>query len=271
MIIASCGSNSPEDEVLLRTDSFSGEVPDHVESWVFISDKSGRLLDLHKTSEGEEEVLEFEGVADDWIIVTDVSVASFDNNGITRLQHQITSYVGVPVGETYLVSERDPGQTTYSDTLGRASLVLNNYNESSDPLSTIGFSDSYNSYNNWLDLSTITYDGFTFAADMILRESPIDIFVSAYNGPEPVYTWLRDVEVGDDIVIDFDSFSPLTKVSINKPVNNAYIQGQIEPELGGRGYELSRSEYRMMSDDYDPSETVTIGYVDGFDYYDTYA
>ena len=269
-LIVSCDSTSPEDVVLLRTDSFSGSIADHVESWVYISNRNGQLLDLRKISE-EEGVIEFEGVADDWVIVTEVSVASFDINGVTRLQHQVTSYFGVPVGSTYLVAESEPNQTTYPDTLGRASLQLNNYYESNEPLFTIGFSDSYNSFNNWLDRANAVYDGSTLKADMILRESPIDIFISAYDGPEPVYKWLRNVEVGDDIVIDFEQFLPQKKVPINKPVTNAYIQGQIEPQLGGRGYELSRSEYRSMSDTYAPSEIIELGYVDGFEYYDTYA
>jgi hypothetical protein len=54
-------------------------------------------------------------------------------------------------------------------------------------------------------------------------------------------------------------------------VTNAYIQGQIEPELGGRGYELSRSEYRTISNTYDPSEIISLGYVEGFEFYDTKA
>lgn len=271
VFIATCDQNTPEDIVLLRTDRFTEFKADHVESWVFISDRQGQILDMYKTSE-EVGVLEFEGVADETIAVTEVRVASFDMSGSTRLQHYITTHLGVPVGKTYLL-EQNPDNGSgdpYPDTLGRAHLTLNNYSENGDPFRTIAFSDSYNQFNFWLDVSTLAYDGSTFSADMILRESPMDVFMSSYRDKIPVYRWLQDIKVGDDTTVDFDSFTPMNTIPVNKPVTHSYVEGQIEPEMGGRGYILTSTDYRRFSNNYDPSEIVPLGYVDGFDTYDTY-
>jgi len=270
LFAASCDMNKAEDVVLLRTDSFSGNTLDHVRRWVIISDEKGRLLDYKETTDAEG-VLEFEGDAGERIIVTELSVASFDQGGTTRLQHNISTYMGVPTGGSYFVADLpNGGGNPYPDPVGKAKLTLLNYTGSADPYFSIGFSDSYMAFNSWLDYDTWTYDGSTYAGEVELREEPLDIFISMYEGLEPRYTWVRDVNVGDSIAVDVESFQPMIPVTINKPVQNAYIQGQIEPTLGGRGYELSRSDYWRSSDYYEPGLIPVMGYVEGFDTYDVY-
>ena len=271
LTLSSCDQNTPEDIVLLRTDRFTEFKADHVESWVLISDRQGQILDMYKTSE-EEGVLEFEGLTDGSITVTEVSVASFDINGATRLQHSVRTHLGVPAGETYLLEQRDNGgvDAPFPDTLGRAHLTLNNYTESDDPYFSIAFSDSYNGFNTWLDYSSFDYDGSTITTGMILRESPTDLLISTYQDNIPVYTWLNDVKVGDTVEANFLDFSPMKQIQVNKPVTHSYIQGQIEPELGGRGYTFTSTDNRRYHNDYDPEENVPLGYLDGFETYDTY-
>lgn len=265
---SSCVMNEAEDVVLLRADNFSYNSPTHVERWVFISNQYGKLLDVIKPTEASG-MIEFEGVADNWIMVTELSVASFENGQQTRLQHYITTYMGIPVGSSFIANEEETDHTTYPDPVGKAKLTLNNYHTSDDPFLSIGFSNGFEVFNSWLD--TWEYDGSTFTADMTLREDPTDIFISTYEETNPVYSWVRDVRIGDSVVVDFESFNPMNPVTINKPVTNAYIQGQLEPGLAGRGYFLSWSEYWRNSDFYNPDDIITLGYTDDFDYYDVYA
>lgn len=269
LMMSSCDLNKVEDEVLLRTDIFSNDSPEHVESWVFISNQNGQLLDLVKP-DATSGIIEFKGVTDDPIILTELSVASFENGSETRLQHHITTYLGIPVGSSFMLNEEESNHTPYPDPVGKAKITLNNYQGSDDPWSSVGFSDGYNGFNNWLDYDTRTYNGSTFMADMNLREDPIDIFITSYNGTDPVYKWLHDVGVGDSVVVDFESFSPMIPVTINKPVTNAYIQGQLEPGIAGRDYFLSWSEYWRNSNHFSEGEIITLGYTDDFPYYDVY-
>jgi hypothetical protein len=270
VVMYSCDINKAEEIVVLRTDTFSGFTADHVDRWVIISDSRGNIIDYKNTSDAEG-ILEFRGNADDTIIVTELNVASFENGNETRLQHMITSYMGVPVGGTYTVAEPDDNNTGYPDPAGTADLTLLNYVGSSDPFFSIGFSDSYNGYNSWLIKESFTYDGSTYSGEIELREDPIDIFITAYDGIEPRFLWVRDVSVDESVIVDFESFELMIPVNLGKPVDNAYIRGQIEPGLGGRGYELSRSEYWRYSDDYDPQQIPIMGYVEGFEIYDVYA
>lgn len=269
LFITSCDVNKVEDEILLRTDSFSFDSPDHVERWLFISDQNGKLLDVIKPTE-EIGVIEFEGVADHVIMLTVLSVASFENGPTTRLQHHITSYIGIPVGSSFFSKEEESNQTPFPDPVGKAKLTLDNYHGSNDPWLSVGFSDGYDGSNSWLDYDTRTYDGSTFMADMNLREDPIDIFITSYEETNPVYSWVRDVNVGDSVVVDFKTFSPMNPVTVNKPVTNAYIQGQLEPGTAGKGYFLSWSEYWRNSDHHSEDEIITLGYTDDFAYYEVF-
>lgn len=266
---ASCDMNETEDVLLFRTNSFSYNDPIHVERWVFISNQYGKLLDVIKPTEASG-MIEFEGTANNWIMVTELSVASFENGPTTRLQHHITTYMGIPVGSSFLAVEEERDNTTYPDPVGKGKLTLNNYHSSSDPWLSIGFSNGYEIFNSWVDYESRTYDGSTFTANINLWEDPTDIFISTYEETNPVYSWVRDVSVGDSVVVDFESFSPMKPVTINKPVTNAYIQGQREPGKYGRGYFLSWSEYWRNSDFYNPDDIITLGYTDDFDYYDIY-
>lgn len=267
---ASCDVNKFENEVLLRTDFFSADSPGHVEKWVFISDQKGRLLDLVRPGE-ESGVIEFTGKADKVIMLTDLSVATFEIGSETRVQYHITTRMGIPAGSSYISVAEDHPRTSIPDPVGKASITLNNYRGSDDPWSSVGFSDGFDGFNNWLDYDTRTYDGSTFHADMNLREDPTDIFITSYADTEPVYSWVRGAGVGDSIVVDFDAFSKMNPVTINKPVHNAYIQGQTEPTMAGRGYFLSRSEYWRNSHYYQPDQVILLGYTDDFEYYDVFA
>lgn len=268
--ITSCDVNKVEDEVLLRTDRFSFDSPAHVERWVFISNQNGRLLDVVKP-DAASGVIEFKGIADNTIMLTELRVISFENGSDTQLHHNITTYMGIPAGNSYFLSDEETNRTTYPDPVGKAKITLNNYQDSDDPWLSIGFSDGYNGYNSWLDNDTQTYDGSTFMADMTLREDPIDIFITSYNGNDPVFNWVRGASVGDSVVVDYEAFSPMIPVTINKPVTNAYIQGQLEPGVGGRGYFLSWSDYWRNSNHFSEGEIISLGYTDGFPYYDVYA
>lgn len=268
--ISSCDLNRVEDEVLLRTDRFTNDSPDHVERWVFISDQNGNVLDVVKP-DASSGVIEFRGEAGNYIMLTELRVISFDNGSETQIQNNITTYMGIPVGSSYFLYEEETNTSPYPDPVGKAKITLNNYEGSDEPWFSIGFSDGYSGYNSWLDYDTRTYDGSTFMADMNLREDPIDLFISSYNGTDPVYSWVRDASVGDSVVVDYETFSPMIPVTINKPVTNAYIQGKLEPGIGGRGYFLSWSEYWRYSNHFSEGEIITLGYTDDFPYYDVYA
>lgn len=270
VIVTSCDRNKAGDVVLLRTDTFSFDSPDHVERWVFISDQNGELLDLVKPTE-ESGIIEFEGVAKNGIMITELSVASFENGPETQLQHHITTHMGIPAGGSYFANEEETNQTPIPDPVGKAKITLDNYSGSDDPFFSVGFSDGYDGSNSWLDHDTHTYDGSTFIADMNLREDPIDIFITSYDGTDPVYTWVREASVGDSVVVDFESFSPMNQVTVDKPTANAYIQGQLETGTAGKGYFLSWSEYLRNSDHYNPDMNITLGYTDDFAYYDVFA
>lgn len=267
--VTSCDMNEVEDVMLLRTDSFSHNSPSHVERWVFISNQKGKLLNVIKPTE-ESEIIEFKGVADNVIMITELSVASFENGQSARLQHHITTYLGIPVGSSFFAKEEKTNQTPFPDPVGKAKLTLNNYHSSDDPWLSVGFSDGYDGSNSWLDYDTRTYDGSTFMADMNLREDPIDIFITSYKETGPVYSWVRDASVGDSVVVDFETFSPMNTVTVNKPVTNAYIQGQLEPGTAGKGYFLSWSEFSRNSDHHSESKIITLGYTNDFTYYDVY-
>lgn len=179
--------------------------------------------------------------------------------------------MGIPVGSSYFLSDETTNRPPYPDPIGKAKITLNNYQGSDDPWLSVGFSDGYKGYNSWLDYDTHTYDGSTFMADMNFREDPMDIFITSYDGNDPVYKWVRDASIGDSIVVDFESFSSMIPVTINKPVTNAYIQGQLEPGSGGRGYFLSWSEYWRYSNHFSEGEIISLGYTDEFPYYNVYA
>jgi hypothetical protein len=270
LFTVSCDMNKVENIVLLRADAFSGETPDYVRKWVIISDRNGRVLDYMETTNATG-VLGFEGDGGEWITVTELSISTFEQGSNTLQQYTLSSYMGVPTGNSYFVAEPDNNSSPYPDPVGNAKLTVLNYSGSDDPYFSIGFSDSYMAFNTWLNFDTWNYDGSTYAGEVELREDPLDILISTYEGLEPRYTWVRDVGVGDSVVVDVNSFEPMIPVTINKPVQNAYIQGQIEPTLGGKGYELSRSDYWRFSDVYDPNQIPELGYIDGFETYDVYA
>lgn len=255
--------------MLLRTDSFSYNPMDHVEKWVIISDQNGKLLDIIKPSL-DSGIIEFEGVANNWIMVTVLSVASFEIGSDTRFQHHITTYMGIPVGSTYITDEADTKPTPFPDPVGKAEITLDNYHGSDDPWLSVGFSDGYDGFNSWIDYDTRTYDGSTFKADMNLREDPIDIFITSYNETGPVYSWVRDASVGESVVVDFEAFSTMKTVTINKPVTHAYIKGRPEPGSAGKSYTLSWSGYWKNSDHYSQGEIPTLGYTDDFAFYNVY-
>lgn len=269
-MMSSCDLNRVEDEVLLRTDSFSFDSPEHVERWVFISDQNGKVLDVVKP-DSTSGIIEFKGVADNLIMLTELSVAAFENGLETRLQHHITTYLGIPAGSSYFLNEEESNQSPFPDPVGKAKITLDNYQGSDDPWSSVGFSDGYSNHNFWLDYETHTFNGSTFMADMNLREDPMDVFITSYNGTDPVYIWLRDVNVGDSVVVDYESFNSLIPVTINKPVTNAYINGKSEPGTSGKSYTLSWSEFWVNSDHYYPDDNLTLGYIDEFAYYTVFA
>tara|TARA_R100001143_G_C3361139_1_gene136012 strand:+ start:6923 stop:8203 length:1281 start_codon:yes stop_codon:yes gene_type:complete len=268
--MSSCDLNKAEDEVLLRTDSFSNDSPEHVERWVFISNQNGKLLDVVKP-DATSGIIEFKGISNNLIMLTELSVATFEIGNETHLLHNIKTYMAIPAGSSYIQNEETSNHIPFPDPVGKATITLKNYHGSDEPWSSIGFSDGYANFNNWLDYDPQSFDGSTFIADMNLREEPIDVFITSYIGSDPIYSWLRDVKVGDSLVVEYESFTPLIPVTINKPVTHAYIHGNLEPGNSGKNYILSSSEYLVNSNHYNTDDNLTLGYTDEFAYYTVFA
>jgi len=230
------------------------------EGWIFATDETGKVLDVSTFTAGSTTTLVGTSHVSEFnVTVLTVEKIVFSGGTTEFATYKLGTYTKLQPGATlHQKADADPSQPTsyYSATFNVA-----NMNALQDAIS---FSNGYGSnFGGIIDDSGGKYN----ARLNLAGSAPSDVLLWGFRGTEPAYAWAKGVKQSDVINLDFTKdFATMPHLTqLNFPgMNKATIDGL--KASTGKTYRLMDTHLLTnASDSYQP----TIGYIDGFDSYQT--
>jgi hypothetical protein len=234
------------------------EAVGYFEDWVFISDDNGKLLDIWKARNNGTYVFKSRQKLET-VNITYFS-GSPDSQGMT-------TYTNVPVGQTLhlRMSSNYPYNNPPADVIGFGYVVVKNFDESRFPPAAFLFSDGTGTGNL---LNDFHKDDETVTFSIRLSRDAYPILVTSYRDGKPVYRYIETLEPQDTVSIDFSELALQDHLIDLK--SYGYTSGSITGIKTDKGY-ISRYHFSdtYMAHGPDPLSNPMLGYLDGFDVYET--
>ncbi|WP_339794882.1 hypothetical protein [uncultured Imperialibacter sp.] len=226
-------------------------INDGQEQWIYISEPSGKVLDIHKCKNGE--MFELKGP----VALGEIDVTRYIRNSGGSRFSSASSFLGINTGQTLTIGTQDEYQP--SEIIGTATIEIVNYHESETPSETIKF--SFGEYG--LPISSHSVSQTRLLATVNLFKNPQELLMTGFRGGQRVYLKVAAVLPDENLVIDFDSFQEYDQI-IEIPAEFHEDGRTIGFYDDGRAY--------LLSDGYDSflygTET-SLGYIQGYDSYST--
>ncbi|HEY0651636.1 MAG TPA: hypothetical protein VGD65_00865, partial [Chryseosolibacter sp.] len=172
--------------------------------------------------------------------------------------YSIETFKGVPAEETFTLGKITGTPATLA---GNAAITITNYSESLDPRSNIKFSTKpYGAAG----VFSANYSGTTYSVNTPLYQGFNKVQVYGLRADVPVYKMISNVNAGDAVSVDFNTFEPFENfVPLNSFYGFAYVIGI---EADDSHFELVVSDKSSSAD----PRKLYIGSVPGFPRYLTY-
>jgi len=268
LIFSSCKVNNSEPELLLRTNVFGETNPEHVESWVFLSNEKGEVITAKNIEEATSaELSEFYGNSGETFTITRFSRATFDQTDGQRIQYALSTYQGVPVGSEFYLNEQEEPQLEQYEVTGTAKVIINGFDTTDEPFFAASFSDDYSIFKTDQVYDSTKIVNGNYETVLTIRAQKLDIHVTTYLNNLPYYMVLEDVKPDTTIFKDISDFIPQQTVSLNKNVSGGYVYGYHQPRLLAHGNELTSGAVWYYSNETDKQSPMNLGYIEGYNYY----
>jgi hypothetical protein len=220
-------------------------------SWVFATSDDGNVLDV-KPITAADQIVTLSSVKR----VSKIHVTFFKRFAIGTMGYSIFStYAAIAKGTTVTLQAPQPSLPV----MGVASFEISNYMEEWD---TLNFSNSEGRKFKNAPLQN------ELSVDISLRQAPGDVLMAGYRSGVPVYSWARDVQGGDlvtrDFLNDFEPFPHQLKLDF-EGANVGSVTG-IDASNGAQTWLVN--SVSLIGTQWGSAHPV-IGYVDGFDAYET--
>jgi hypothetical protein len=238
------------------TDDFMKSLAvDTADCWLFISSKSGQVLDSHEiTTSGTYNF---------------VSTSTDDSVSLTKFLHQpqsgssnfnVSSFF-VKRNSTISFDQATERATQIPDVTGSATITITDFELPNNVLDYLIITDGYSN----IKMGTVG----TNSAEVPLRADTSSFLIISYNAAnQPVYSWAHNVKNGDHITIDFPNFLPFPKTFYTPEYDNylvADLYGYYNRQVGfpqASGYIMANIFLPI------PSLHPVCGYLEGFDSYE---
>jgi hypothetical protein len=219
--------------------------------WIYISEPGGRILDSDIVHVGTF-TLNAEVIPE----TVDVTIYSIVEFGGFK-QHSLITIREVAANQTFHF--RKPNAATGNVISGVANFEISNC----DPFEPVNnFVASAGSSNGFSFPPFITINNGVARGSVRLFTELADVLFVARRDQQRVYTWAQNVGPNSVIKLDLDNFTPIDyRLSLPQNFTSGFVAGykqNLKFHIGSIGYELGY-----------PGPT--LGYIDGFDYYETFA
>lgn len=241
-----------------------GFFPVGTDNWIFVSDRTGRILDTRRVNDSTR--VKLTGLSHD--IVTYTLVRIYPMSDVTAFQ--LATFQGVASGSVFEYKKPANGpQGKVPEILGTFPFTLTDYADSDRPHEALVFSDAMAMPFTVLDLNSTSYQGTTFAADLRVHQDGGNILITSYKNGLPVYMWLENPMPGKPLSVSFNDFKTSALIPINKAVTEGSVKIMKGTELAF-GYLFNQLYSRQISSSTDPGTLPQLGYLPGFEKYHTY-
>jgi hypothetical protein len=224
------------------------------DNWIFVTDLSGDVLDTKSYATGQ--TITFSSTKD----ADKINVTIFQGHDSGNLKElSFHTYTNLERGDSLKLSLTVTTPPTSS--AGEATIEISNYFDDDNVPASLLFSNTY----GWNSSST----GGVADVVVTLPHSPADVLVSGYRSGVPVYSWVNALATDDMTEEDFSTFDAFPKqIKLDFPgVTTGYIvgyyAGNATPYYFTNSNQLDQTPFK--------SNTPTLGYLEGFDHYQTYA
>ena len=224
------------------------------DNWIFVTDASGDVLDTKSYITGQTVTFNSTNDADK------INVTIFQGHDSGNLKElSFRTYTNLDRGDSLKLSLTANTPSTSSP--GEATIEISNYSDADNVPASLWFSNT----DGWNNSAT----NGVLDAVVTLLQSPADVLVSGYRSGVPVYSW-ADALMTDDIVekdfAAFDAYPNQIKLDYPGVTSGSivgYYAGNLTPYFLSNSSQLDQTTFK--------TNTPTLGYLDGFDYYQTYA
>lgn len=223
------------------------------DNWIFVTDLSGDVLDTKPYATGQTVTLSTTNEADK------INVTIFQGHDTGNLKElSFHTYTNLNRGDSLKLSITVATPPTSSP--GEATIEISNYSDADNVPNSLVFSNT----QGWNNSATAG----VLDAVVTLPQSPADVLVSGYRSGVPVYSWANAL-VPDDLVEKdyavFDAYPKQIKLDypgITSGSITGYYAGNTTPYFFSNSSQLDQTTFK--------TNTPTLGYLDGFDRYQTY-
>jgi len=223
------------------------------DNWIFVTDLSGDVLDTKSYAPGQTITFSSTNEADK------VNVTIFQGHDTGNLKElSFRTYTNLDRGDSLKLSVTVATPPTSSP--GEATIEISNYSDADNVPSTLLFSNT----QGWNNSATAG----VLDAVVTLPKSPADVLVSGYRSGVPVYSWANALMADDIVEKDFTAFDAYPEqIKLDYPgVTSGSIVGYYPsnstPYFFSNSSQLDQTTFK--------TNTPTLGYLDGFDHYQTY-
>lgn len=254
VLVGSCDETEPTTFFTLRVDQ-SYAFYESLDFWVFANDVDGNVLDAQPFEAGDVISLRSEKHVD----IFSLSIfAKYRSGG--KDAYGVQTFFGV-TRNTEMERSRTP--STPRGSAGVATITISNYQESSSPLTSLYFSDGFQSAGMNNSTLSSTYENNTFIMDVILSEGAPELYITGYRGAAPVYEHASNLAAGQSRVFDYNNFKPFDHTFEIKP-------GEVASLYAYKEINNVTAEFILSSTDNWRGAAALpkiIGYNDGYDNY----
>jgi hypothetical protein len=235
----------PQNILTVEVDALYGIAGD---TWIFATDENGELLDAKPYAAGQTVSLSTSKRSDK------INVTFFRyNKGDFGTDISFNTWVGVATGTTlHFVAPAVPSGDPNPQSVD-ATIKVSNYASNTAMLGI--------SYGEGYALSGSLLSG-NLEIDLSFYDAPADILLYGWRSDVPVYNWAMATKANDVVQRDFNTdFTPYPhQVKLNFEGKNLATVS---------GYDAKKSRMISLMDTYwlSPSDHPTIGYLDGYDFY----
>jgi hypothetical protein len=257
LALTSCSDNGvdPKSATFLTVNLNANFMETAKDKWIFATNERGELLDVEKLKMGvTTQLLE----TTKSFATIDLTLVSIYKVPSSYTFYSMETFKGFPANE--FITLGTPVSTPPA-VAGNTAITITNYSESLDPRMNIKFSTQPYGASG---VFSPNYLGTSYSVSALLYQGFNDVHIYGLRGNIPVYKMLSNVNVGDAISVDYNSFQAFDNyLELNSIYGFATVIGVGSNDTQ---FELIVSDKQSATD----PRRLYIGTVPGFSRYLTY-
>jgi hypothetical protein len=257
LLVISCDDDEPQSLIIMTVEVTPDAISNGEQKWICLTDDAGNILDEQELVNGQTVELK------STLLPENVDVTFYSVFPGNYPRHIVSTYKDIPSMKHILIKPGEAGPGI-SDPLplGQATYLIHNFptmwNTESEIYESVNINTGITYYQAHVSTAVVNN---TYKAVRNIYKDPTDVLITSFRDGERVYSWAQ-AKPGEEIVLDLQDFESYNHV-LTIPNPGSVLSSTTGRNNDGSSFLLSTTSSSSFQDQ------LTIGYIDGFDYYFT--